>query len=80
MALKPKPPRSNWRRNRRKALSQNRAAVHSEEPHDHREFYGPTILITPEDAEAFLAEYIDTVPTYDWSDFWGPSNGAIRYR
>ena len=27
MALKPKPPRSNWRRNRRKALSQNRAAV-----------------------------------------------------
>ena len=27
-ALKPKPPRSNWRRNRRKVLSQIRAAVH----------------------------------------------------
>lgn len=52
----------------------------SEEPHEHREFYGPTILVTPDDAAAFLAEYIDSTPDYDWSDFWGPSNGAIRYR
>ena len=26
----------------------------SEEPHDHREFYGPTILVTPDDAAAFI--------------------------
>lgn len=52
----------------------------SEEPHDHREFYGPTILVTPDDAAAFMAEYIDAVPDYDWTDFWGPSNGAIAYR
>lgn len=52
----------------------------SEEPREHREFYGPTILITPDDAADFLATYVDKVPTYDWTDFWGPSNGAIRYR
>lgn len=51
----------------------------SEEPQEHREFYGPTILITPADAAAFKAQYLDTTPTYDWTDFWGPSNGQIRY-
>lgn len=51
----------------------------SEEPPEHREFYGPTILIRPEDALAFKANYLDNVPQYDWTDFWGPSNGQIRY-
>ncbi len=52
----------------------------SEEPHEHREFYGPTIMITPEDALEFKANYLDSVPTYDWTDFWGPSNGQIMYK
>lgn len=51
----------------------------SEEPHEHREFYGPTVLVTAEDAAAFKAKYMDATPTYDWSDFWGPSNGGIAY-
>lgn len=52
----------------------------SEEPNEHREFYGPTIMITPEDALEFKAAYLDNVPTYDWKDFWGPSNGQIMYK
>lgn len=52
----------------------------SEEPQEHREFYGPTILITPEDAVEFRAKYIDSVPTYDWTDFWGPAGGQIQYK
>ena len=51
----------------------------SEEPKEHREFYGPTILITKADAENFKKQYIDSTPTYDWKDFWGSSNGAIQY-
>lgn len=51
----------------------------SEEPHEHREFYGPTILITAADAAEFKATYIDTTPDPDWTDFWGPSNGQIQY-
>lgn len=51
----------------------------SEEPQEHREFYGPTVLITADDAADFKANYIDATPEYDWSDFWGPSNGQIRY-
>ncbi|MEM8915212.1 MAG: sugar ABC transporter substrate-binding protein [Pseudomonadota bacterium] len=52
----------------------------SEEPNEHREFYGPTIMITPEDAAEFKSNYIESVPTYDWADFWGPSNGPIQYK
>ncbi len=52
----------------------------SEEPHEHREFYGPTIFITPDDALEFKANYLENVPTYDWTDFWGPSNGQIMYK
>lgn len=52
----------------------------SEEPNEHREFYGPTILITQADAEEFKKNYLDTVPGYDWTDFWGPSNGGIAYK
>ena len=52
----------------------------SEEPREHREFYGPTIMVTPKDALDFKAKYLDSVPNYDWKDFWGPSNGPIQYR
>ncbi|MBO6638024.1 MAG: sugar ABC transporter substrate-binding protein [Roseitalea sp.] len=52
----------------------------SDEPNEHREFYGPTIFVTPEDAAEFKASYLDSVPTYDWTDFWGPSNGQIQYQ
>ncbi len=52
----------------------------SREPKEHREFYGPTVFITPADAADFRKNYIDSVPTYDWTDFWGPSNGPIRYQ
>lgn len=52
----------------------------SEERNVHCEFYGPTILITQADAEKFKTDYLANVPTYDWTDFWGPSNGGIVYR
>ena len=49
----------------------------SEEPNEHREFHGPTILIKTADAADFKAKYLGSVPTYDWTDFWGQSNGGI---
>ena len=52
----------------------------SEEAEAHREFYGPTIMVTPADAEEFKTSYLDNVPTYDWNDFWGPTNGQIMYK
>lgn len=51
----------------------------SDEPHEHREFNGPSILVTKADAEQFKRDYIDSVPDYDWNDFWGPSSGPIVY-
>ena len=33
-----------------------------------------------QDALDFKARYLDNVPTYDWTDFWGPSNGQIQYK
>ena len=51
----------------------------SDEPHEHREFYGPAVLITKDDADAFKQDYLDNVPTYDWKDFWGPTGGQIKY-
>jgi len=52
----------------------------SKEPKEHREFYGPTILVTQKDAAAFKAKYISATPKYDWKDFWGPSPGGIKYK
>jgi ribose transport system substrate-binding protein len=52
----------------------------SEEAKEHREFYGPTIMVTAKDAAEFKAKYLDKVPTYDWKDFWGPGNGGIVYK
>ncbi|MBB2204070.1 sugar ABC transporter substrate-binding protein [Gluconacetobacter takamatsuzukensis] len=52
----------------------------SKEPKEHREFYGPTVLVTTKDARDFKAKYIDSNPKYDWKDFWGLSKGQIQYR
>jgi len=51
----------------------------SEEPREHREFYGPTIMITTDDAAEFRSKYVEATPQYDWSNFWGPTSGPIRY-
>ena len=52
----------------------------SDEPNEHREFYGPAVFITPDDAAKFKSDFIENVPTYDWTDFWGPGNGQIVYK
>lgn len=52
----------------------------SNEPKEHREFYGPTILVTQKDAAEFKRKYIAGTPKYDWKDFWGPTRGQIKYR
>lgn len=51
----------------------------SDEPHAHREFYGPTIVITQKNVQDFKSKYVDNTPKYDWSDFWGMSKGPITY-
>ena len=56
------------------------AFVPSEEPNAHREFYGPSILVTPSDAAEFKKTYLDATPTYDWTDRWGLSAGQIQYK
>lgn len=52
----------------------------SEEPNEHREFYGPSIVVTHDDAVAFKAKYMDSTPVYDWTDLWGQSAGGIVYK
>ena len=52
----------------------------SEEPKAHREFYGPSILVTKADADAFKKKYLDSTPKYDWTDRWGLSAGQIEYK
>jgi ribose transport system substrate-binding protein len=51
----------------------------SAEPKEHREFYGPTIVITKADADDFKKKYIDSTPKYNWNDFFGRTNGQIKY-
>lgn len=51
----------------------------SEEPDDHREFYGPSIVVSKDDAEEFKKTYLDANPEYDWNDRWSLSAGAIQY-
>ncbi|MEO0991080.1 MAG: sugar ABC transporter substrate-binding protein [Pseudomonadota bacterium] len=48
----------------------------SEEPKEHREFFGPSIIISEADAADFKANYIDATPEYDWTDFWGQTTPA----
>lgn len=52
----------------------------SAEPHEHREFYGPTIMITKDDAQKWFKENIDNTPVVDWNNFWQASKGPIQYR
>ncbi|WP_417582626.1 sugar ABC transporter substrate-binding protein [Nitrincola sp.] len=51
----------------------------SAEPHEHREFLGPAILITQKDAKKWYEEQIAQIPEYDWKDFWKFSSGQISY-
>lgn len=51
----------------------------SDEPKEHREFYGPAIFITQENAAEFKKNNIDNIPVYDWTKFWALSNGGILY-
>lgn len=53
--------------------------VPSEEPNEHREFYGPSIVVSTADAADFKAKFMDSTPTYDWNDLWGQSAGGIVY-
>ena len=52
----------------------------SAEPHEHREFYGPTIMITKDDAQKWYQENIVNTPVVDWNNFWQASKGPIQYR
>lgn len=45
----------------------------SEEPHGHREFYGPALVVSADDVADFIATHIDGSPDVDWTDFWGPT-------
>lgn len=51
----------------------------AQEPRGHREFYGPSIVVTHKDAAEFKKKYISTTPAYDWKDFWGQARGQIKY-
>ena len=46
------------------------------EPHEHREFYGTGIVVTPDN----VAEYRANPPAVDFSDLWGKATGQIQYR
>jgi len=52
----------------------------SDAPKEHREFYGPAILITKKDAAEWKKNNIDKIPAYDWTKFWALSNGGIEYK
>ncbi|MBB2175265.1 sugar ABC transporter substrate-binding protein [Gluconacetobacter johannae] len=51
----------------------------SQEPREHREFYGPATVVTTSDAKDFKAKYIDSNPQYNWNDFWSLAKGPIKY-
>ncbi|MCB1494009.1 MAG: sugar ABC transporter substrate-binding protein [Rhodobiaceae bacterium] len=48
----------------------------AKEPHEHREFYGTGIVVTPEN----VAEYKNNPPQVDFDDLWGKATGQIQYR
>lgn len=51
----------------------------SNEPPEHREFYGTGVMITQADVDAYWASHIDTTPAADWNDLWGKVSGQITY-
>jgi ribose transport system substrate-binding protein len=48
-------------------------------PHEQREFYFGTTLVTAENAEQWLEEQVLGTPEYDWSDPWSNVIGQIQY-
>lgn len=40
-------------------------------PEEKREWYATSILISSENIQEFIAEYLDGTPTYDWNDHFG---------
>ncbi|BCL72088.1 putative ABC-type sugar transport system,periplasmic component [Vibrio nigripulchritudo MADA3029] len=52
----------------------------SEEPKEHREFYGPAVIITQKDAKKWYEENVAKIPTYDWEDYFSLTSGQIKYR
>jgi ribose transport system substrate-binding protein len=51
--------------------------VPSKESQSHREFYGPLTMITPDNADKWLAPR--AAADYDFSDLFGRASGQIRY-
>lgn len=39
-------------------------------PDDYRTFLTPAILVTKDTVDDYVAEYVDSVPEYDFSDIW----------
>ena len=50
----------------------------AKEPHDHREFYGTTILITKDNVGQYAKDNSTGSPKIDWNDLWGRATGQIR--
>lgn len=48
------------------------------EPHQHREFYGTGVVVTPKTIDQFLAAAANP-PAIDYTDFWSRAQGQIRY-
>lgn len=50
------------------------------EPKEHREFYGTGVPVTFENVQDYIKNYVETTPTYDFTDLWGRVSGQIQYR
>lgn len=48
-----------------------------DEPHEHREFLGPSVIISQDNVAQWVAEHIESQPDYDWRDFWALSQGPL---
>ncbi len=48
------------------------------EPRDHREFYGKAVLISKDNVEEYYKTNVESQPQVDWSDLWGRVTGGIR--
>lgn len=46
------------------------------EPHEHREFYGTGIIVTPDN----VVDYRSVPASVDFGDLWGKATGQIQYR
>lgn len=50
----------------------------SNEPHEHREFLGPAVLISQDNVREWFESNIESRPDYDWKAFWTLSSGPIE--